>query len=323
MNPLYETNHIFDLVPYSPEQKETWDTFVRNSRNGTFLAERNYMEYHSDRFRCASIIAYRNGKPAALLPACLLEDRTLSSHAGLTYGGWILPQAHMDGSLILQLFREWIDFCRLHDYKAIDYKPIPHIYTCMPSQEDIYALWMCDFSLSGVTLSSAIDLRGNWKFNMSKRQQVRKALRHNISCSETTDYKTFWSILNTCLADRHSAKPVHSLEEISLLAKKFPSNIRLHTLNDEEGMQAGVCIYDTGRVAHAQYTATTPKARERSYLAALYHHLLTDVYHNRDYFDFGTSNEDGGRILNSGLLNQKYSMGGTGVVYQRFILPLK
>lgn len=323
MDTLDSNTSIFELTAYTTDKQDAWDTFVRSSRNGTFLAERAYMDYHSDRFRCASIMAYRNGKLTAVLPACRLEDNTLSSHAGLTYGGWILPQAHMDGAMLLQLFNEWIDFCRAQNYKAIDYKPIPHIYTGAPSQEDLYALWRCGFSLSGVTLSSAIDLRNDWKFNMSKRQQVRKALTHNVVCAESTDYASFWTILNDCLAERHQAKPVHSLDEITMLADRFPANIKLHTLSDDEGVQAGVCIYDTGRVAHSQYAATTAKARKRYYLAALYHHLLTEVYNKRDYFDFGTSNENGGHILNTGLLNQKYSMGGSGIVYQRFTLALK
>lgn len=316
------TGPRYTFEPYTPDFSRQWDEFVRVSRNGTFLFQRDYMDYHSDRFRDASLVALRGGRPLALLPACLLPDGTLSTHAGLTYGGWILPPSHLDGAALLELFGLWTDYCRNMGYKAIDYKPLPHIYSRAPSQEDLYALWRCGFSLTAVNLSSAIDLRLPWKFNMSKRQQLKKALRQDISIRETHDFASFWEILRDCLRERHDATPVHTLAEIRRLAQIFPDNIRLFTLSDSEGVQAGVCIYDTGIVAHSQYGATTPKARRDYYLTALYHHLLTEVFADHAYFDFGTSNEQDGRFLNSGLLNQKFSMGGTGVAYERYTLTL-
>lgn len=316
------TGPVFEFVPYSPQFAREWNGFVDASRNGTFLLRRDYMDYHSDRFRDASLIATLKGRPVALLPACVLPDGTLSSHAGLTYGGWVLPPAHLDGAAILALFGQWIDYARAAGYSAIDYKPVPTVFQSSPSQEDIYALWRCGFSLSAVNLSSAIDLRRPWKFNMSKRQQLRKAQACGITVTECTDFAPFWQILGDCLAERHDAAPVHSLAEIQLLASRFPHNIRLFVVSDSQGPQAGVCVYDTGLVAHSQYAATSPRARSRYYLTALYHHLLSETFAHRDFFDFGTSNEQGGRLLNAGLLNQKYSMGATGVVYQRFSLTL-
>ena len=97
----------------------------------------------------------------------------------------------------------------------------------------------------------------------------------------------------------------------------------MFTIADEDGIQAGVCIYDTGDVAHSQYTATTPKARENYYLVKLYHHLISEVFANRKFFDFGISNEQQGKILNAGLLNQKYSMGGCGIVYNQYHINLR
>lgn len=312
----------FEFEPYTPAFARDWDAFTASSRNGTFLLERHYMDYHADRFRDASLIALRRGKAAALLPACLTPDGTLSSHAGLTYGGWVLPPAHLDGAALLTLFADWTRWCRQAGYRAIDYKPVPYIYHSRPSQEDLYALWRLGFTPASVLLSSAIDLSSPWKFDMSKRQQLRKALACDIHIAESRDWDAFWHILGTCLADRHGAVPVHSLDEIKALAASFPANIRLFLLSDTQGPQAGVCIYDTGVVAHSQYAATTPEARKRHYLTALYHHLLTEVFPSRRYFDFGTSNEQAGRMLNAGLLGQKHSMGATGVAYTRYTLNL-
>lgn len=315
-------NGVFEFTSYTSEYKDVWDEFVSRSRNATFLLRRAYMGYHADRFEDASLMAFRKGKLAAILPACHLPGDVISTHAGLTYGGWCLPASHIDGVSVLTLFNEWIEYCKLHGYKELRYKPIPYIYHLKPSQEDLYALWRCGFRQEYVQLSSAIEMQSAWKFDMSKRQQVRKVLKENVLIGRSGDFAGFWTILTQCLNERHEATPVHSLEEITSLAATFPDNIKLYTISDADGLQAGVCIYETDTVAHSQYAATTAKARAKYYLTALYHHILTEEFAHKRYFDFGTSNEQNGHCLNDGLLNQKFAMGATGVTYEQFKLTL-
>jgi hypothetical protein len=312
----------FEIVPYTPACRRQWDEFVCCARNGVFLFERDYMDYHADRFPDASLMAFRGGRLLAVLPATI-RDSVLSSHAGLTYGGWVLADGHIDGAMLLGLFESWMRYCAGAGVSRIVYKPLPYIYAGRPSQEDLYALWRCGFVQTGVSLSSAIETGSAWKFNMGKRQQLRKGMKYDPVISESSDVGAFWQLLSDCLAERHEASPVHTAEEMELLRSRFPDNIKLFTLSDEEGLQAGVCIYDTGRVAHSQYAATTPRARSRYYLTVLYHYLITGPYAGRRFFDFGTSNEDGGRLLNAGLLNQKFSMGATGVVYPVYEASVK
>lgn len=311
-----------ELRRYAPASAREWDEFAAASRNATFLHRRAYMDYHADRFRDCSLMAYRRGKLCALLPACLLPDGTLSSHAGLTYGGWLLPPSHLDGAMLLSLMELWVDWCQSEGVRAIDYKPLPYIYAAAPSQEELYALWRLGFTQSAALLSAAVDLRYPWKFDMSKRQQARRAIKQGAVIVESDDYAPFWALLEACLGERHDAAPVHTLGEIERLHRAFPQNIRLFTLSEGGALQTGVCIYDTGLVAHSQYAATTAAARRAGSLAALYNHLMTEVFASRRYFDFGTSNEQGGRVLNAGLLTQKYSMGATGVLYPRYSLSL-
>lgn len=310
-----------EIRQYTKSDKQVWDLFVSTSRNGTFLFCRDYMDYHADRFEDASLLAFRNGKLCALLPANRTDNK-LYSHQGLTYGGWITPRSHFYGTTMLLLWENLIKYCKDSGITEIHYKPIPSIYTAIPAEEDLYALFRHRASIEICNLSSVIDLRNPMNFNMSKRQQLKKALAYNPTIEESTDFVGFWNILKECLSRRYDASPVHSLEEITSLSSKFPKNIRLFTISDEEGMQAGVCIYDTGIVAHSQYTASTQKARERYYLTALYRHLIDNVFATRNYFDFGTSNEERGEILNDGLLNQKYSMGATGIAYTQYLLKL-
>ena len=73
---------------YEARDKEAWDRFVRASKNHLFMFERDYMDYHRDRFFDHSLMFYREDELIAVLPACE-KDCVLFSHAGLTYGGFI------------------------------------------------------------------------------------------------------------------------------------------------------------------------------------------------------------------------------------------
>ena len=57
---------MIEIKRYSKAQEKEWNDFVASSRNGTFLFNRGFMDYHADRFDDASVMAYRNGKLCAL-----------------------------------------------------------------------------------------------------------------------------------------------------------------------------------------------------------------------------------------------------------------
>ena len=41
---------------YDPAETEAWNRFVAASRNGTFLHDRGFMDYHADRFSDFSLV---------------------------------------------------------------------------------------------------------------------------------------------------------------------------------------------------------------------------------------------------------------------------
>lgn len=307
---------------YSSGHKAEWDDFVVRSRNGTFLLQRGYMDYHSDRFRDCSWMAYQNGKLRAILPANIDDAGTLHSHQGLTYGGWITPVGHLDGEDLLEIFGQAIEVWHKEGIKELDYKRIPYIYSKTPADEDLYALFRLGAVRTGCGLSSAIDLRDGVTFNQMQRRHLRKSQALPLTISEETNVAPFMELLTACLQERHGVNPVHTCGEMQMLRDRFPQNIRAFVLklDGEAAPQAGVCVYDTGIVAHAQYIATTPQARELNLLTPLFHHLISEVFADRRYFDFGISTEDNGNYLNTGLLRQKFSYGATGVTYDRYSL---
>lgn len=307
---------------YSHAHRAEWDDFVARSRNGTFLLQRGYMDYHSDRFRDSSWMAYQKGRLRALLPANIDDAGVLHSHQGLTYGGWITPMGHLDGEDLLEIFGQAIEVWHKEGIKELDYKRIPYIYSKTPADEDLYALFRLGAVRTGCGLSSAIDLRVGVTFNQMQRRHLRKSQALPLTISEEANVAPFMGLLTDCLQERHGVNPVHTCGEMQLLRDRFPQNIRVFVsrLDGEDAPQAGVCMYDTGTVAHAQYIATTPQARELNLLTPLFHHLISEVFADRRYFDFGISTEDNGNCLNTGLLRQKFSYGGTGVTYDRYSL---
>lgn len=307
---------------YSPAHRAEWDDFVARSRNGTFLLQRGYMDYHSDRFRDCSWMAYQNGKLRAILPANIDDAGTLHSHQGLTYGGWITPVGHLDGEDLLKIFGRALEVWSKEGIRELDYKRIPYIYCRTSADEDLYALFRLGAVQTGCGLSSAINLREGVGFNQMQRRHLRKSQALPLTISEETNVAPFMGLLTDCLQERHGVNPVHTCGEMQMLRDRFPQNIRVFVLklDGEAAPQAGVCMYDTGTVAHAQYIATTPQAREQNLLTPLFHHLISEVFADRRYFDFGISTEDNGNYLNTGLLRQKFSYGGTGVTYDRYSL---
>lgn len=82
---------MFEIVRYTAGHADEWDRFVGESKNGTFLFFRQYMDYHSDRFRDHSLLFYLERRLLAVLPA---NERygVLYSHQGLTYGSLLMSR---------------------------------------------------------------------------------------------------------------------------------------------------------------------------------------------------------------------------------------
>ena len=311
----------FDIQCYSPGLASDWDSFVDESRQGTFLHRRGYMDYHSDRFDDFSLVATRNGKIMALLPANRVGS-TLYSHQGLTYGGWLTPRNHFDGSDMVELFEQWMEFMRSEGFEKVVYKPVPHIYHAMPAEEDIYALYRFGAVLESVQLSSAIYLAENPGFNSQQLRNLKRAKNLGYRVWETDRCDELIAMVNCCLCERHNATAVHSAAELQLLRNRFPNQIRFFLCGRGEPAEAAVCVYDAGVVAHSQYIATTADGRSNGALAFLFDYLINNAFATRCYFDFGTSNEQGGLILNSGLHHQKAGLGGRGAAYQTYSIKL-
>ena len=90
---------MFEIKRYTPADEAAWNDFTACSRQGTFLLDRRYMDYHADRFEDFSLMVYHKNLLYALLPANRMADGTLCSHGGLTYGGLLTDEKATAGGV--------------------------------------------------------------------------------------------------------------------------------------------------------------------------------------------------------------------------------
>lgn len=301
-----------EVRPYRPELSDVWDRFVENSRNGTFQLQRPYMEYHADRFQDHSLVVSSGEKILTLLPANRV-DSSLHSHAGLSYGGFIVDR-QVTAPLMLEIFDCVAEHLQHDGISRLIYKPVPHIYHAMPAEEDLYALFRRDAILQGRLMLTVVDMGNRFPFQERRKRGINKAASAGITISESGAWREFWDLLSDHLKQKFDTVPVHSLEEILLLQSRFPRKIRLFEAYKGRDLVAGTVIYETERVAHVQYVASNDNGRSTGALDLLFATLLDQIFARKRYFDFGSSNEDHGRVLNAGLIDQKCGFGGRGVV---------
>lgn len=303
-----------EIRRYRREDKELWNSFVSKARNATFLFDRNYMDYHADRFDDNSFMFNHKGKLKAVLPANVGGD-TLYSHQGLTYGGLLLDKKATVED-VLECFDSLNSWLRENGISKVVYKALPWIYQQYPSEEDLYALtWKCKAQLISRNIASTIVIDNKLKFAESRKSGIRKALSLNIEVGESNDVDGFWHVLEDNLGNRYNAKPVHTANEMKLLMSRFPNNIRLYVAKMNGEIVGGTLIYVTPQVVHTQYISASVEGKKHGALDLLFDYIINKVYANCRYFDFGKSTEQGGAYLNEPLIFQKEGFGGRGVCY--------
>lgn len=310
---------MIELKPYTHDDLLKWDQFLQKSRNGLFFHQRNFISYNIDRFQEHSVLCYKKGKLLALFPATV-HDQQIVSYGGLSFAG-LLTCMDIKAADVLAVFEALISYYRALGFSSILYKAVPLPFHRYPAQEDLYALFRSDAKLVRRDISSCIYLPNRIRFSETKRQLVRKCAARGMEVSEQLNFDEFWKLLTTVVA-KHGAAPTHTYEEIQLLHNRFPSQIRLFEATENGQLFAGTVIFDFGKVVHTQYMANSAEGRETGALDFLIDTLIQTHFADRQYFNFGISTEQQGRLLNTGLIQQKELMGGGGIVYDFYELSL-
>lgn len=312
----------YQVKKYSSEFYFLWNEFVAKSKNATFLFHRDFMEYHQDRFEDFSLLVFDDSEQLiALLPANRQED-TLFSHQGLTYGGIILQEKTKLSDCIF-IAKSIFEFLKTCGCNKMIFKEVPAIYHKMPSDELRYLMFLMRGNLIRRDVLSVLDMTSSFSFSRDRKNGIKRGIKNNLVVREEANFESFWTeILIPNLAEKHQAKPVHSLEEMQYLHSKFPKNIRQFNVYQNDTIVAGTTIFESNLVAHSQYISGNSDKNELGSLDFLHDYLISNVFKNKKYFDFGISNENHGKNINEGLLYWKESFGAKSITQDFYELEI-
>lgn len=316
------------VVQYTNNQAEEWDAFVQRSKNGTFLLERRFMDYHADRFKDCSLMLYNDEELVGLFPANWDEEsQMVCSHQGLTYGGLIYTTETTEHDVLEMMQSLLIWYMDYLQVKRLLYKPIPYIYSECAAEEDLYALFRAGAHLKTRSVSSVVTTSNPLKMRKLRQRGAQKAIDSGLYIEKMADedwdtLQRFMDILTDVLLKYHQVKPVHTYEEMRLLMSRFPQQIKLFLVRSEAEIVAGCIVFRTKQVAHIQYIASSEEGRKNGALDLLFRHLINERFKQIPYIDFGISTEHGGQLLNEGLIFQKEGFGARAVCYDTYELEL-
>ena len=308
---------MFTIRRYTANDHDVWNRYVSKARNATFLFYREYMDYHSDRFSDHSLMFYVGRHLHSVLPAHA-EGDVFCSHRGLTYGG-LLMDDDVTTADVLVLFEELNDYLRQQGFCKVLYRAIPWVYHRLPAEEDLYAMfWKCGARLQRRMSGTVIFMDENLPWRKDHRRRLRQSQAAGIRVVRDGSLEEFWPLLNANLQQKFNAQSVHTLEEMQLLKSRFPDNIIQYNAYLDGQIVGGVTFYVMGHVLHGQYSGTNDVGKKFGAMEAIYNQVMYHDYADMRYLDFGTSNEQGGQVLNEGLIAHKEGYGGRTVCYDTY-----
>ncbi|MGY8920605.1 MAG: GNAT family N-acetyltransferase [Flavobacteriales bacterium] len=309
----------YRVEKYTKENRLAWDTFISGAKNATFLFARDFMEYHSDRFTDYSLLVYKDDLLYAVLPANIVGDK-LYSHKGLTYGSLVLSKS---AKLLytFEAFKALLAFLNAKAISTLELRNIPTFYNTMPSDELSYFLFKANATLIKRDALMVIDTSTKIKFQKNRREGINKAKRNGLTIAVDDNFEGFWNeILIPNLQKKHGVAPVHSLEEIQMLATKFPDHIKQVNVYKDNVIVAGTTLFLTKTTIHPQYVSGNSDKNAFGSLDLAYDYIINHFDSSKRYFDFNISSEENGTALNSGLIFWKESCGARTYVADNYLI---
>ncbi len=309
----------YRVEKYTKENRLAWDTFISEAKNATFLFARDFMEYHSDRFTDYSLLVYKDDLLYAVLPANIVGDK-LYSHKGLTYGSLVLSKS---AKLLytFEAFKALLAFLNAKAISTLELRNIPTFYNTMPSDELSYFLFKANATLIKRDALMVIDTSNKIKFQKNRREGINKAKRNGLTIAVDDNFEGFWNeILIPNLQKKHGVAPVHSLEEIQMLAAKFPDHIKQVNVYKDNVIVAGTTLFLTKTTIHPQYVSGNSDKNAFGSLDLAYDYIINHFDSSKRYFDFNISSEENGKALNSGLIFWKESCGARTYVADNYLI---
>lgn len=272
------------------------------------------MDYHKDRFDDHSLMIYEDETLVGIVPAHV-KDNSFYSHRGLTYG---IPVAMCDKHKIV--YDAILDYLKVTAFAKAEFNLLPDFYNQDSDEILLSKLQASGFQKERVSNYLFVDLQEELDFSPKKTVGYRNGKFEGFQIERNHHFKPFWEeVLVPSLKVRHNSAPVHNLEEIELLAFRFPEKIIQHNLYRENELLAGITFFIKGTIIKSQYAASTPTGMKTDAVGFLYMEAMQE-YKNLGFhhMDLGPVNENDGSI-NEGLLRFKKQLGGKMTEVKRLV----
>jgi len=310
----------YKVVKYTSVHYVEWNSFVSQSKNGTFLFHRDFMEYHKDRFEDFSLMVFKRNKLVALLPAHIVGG-TVYSHKGLSYGGFLVLSDLRSQDYILS-FSTLLEFLEKESISSLFLKTMPYIYNKSIGDEIRYVLSVLEAKQDFCDSYFVIDTIEDYKPNRNRKRAIKLAKQKGVTLIRS-GIEIFWSdILIPNLKNKFNIKPVHSIDEILYLQRLFPDRIVFFGAKHGGEIKAGVVMFITETVAHFQYSSGTDDRTQTGALDFLFHEIIKR-YHDKKYISFGSSSTDKSLKIDAGLSYWKESFGAHLMAQDAFTISVE
>lgn len=324
------------IMEYDSRHKEKWDRFVmEKSMNGTFLQTKNFLDYHGERFRDASLIIYKgNDTIVAVVPACEMNEqgrKIFHAHCGSTFGGIVIAESFYNIEHMDALMTVLENYLREKKYDEVCIKCTSDIFSKQNSNLLYYFLFQRGYS-SYDELSCYVDFAHYNEdiisnFSSSRRRDYKYSLKNDLlyrKIDDKEEIESFYKILCDNL-QKFGAKPVHSLDELlDFKEARLKDTVEFYGVFQGEQMIAGSMVFLFGsQVFHTQYLAADQsclKLFPMNFLDA--NLIMTARERGFRYFSFGTSTEEHGKILNKKLAEFKEGFGTQYGINKTFVKSL-
>ncbi len=245
-----------EVIKFTEKDHKVWEEFVKQANNGTIFHTLKFLSYHPpERFKSHHLLIKEKENIIALFPA-VIEDKTIISHKGASYGGFVLKQGIGIHDIYLCV-AHLIEFLKKEGIRQVVLTQTPLVYYHQPNQYIDFALMKHGFKYRKREITAVIPLdiaEPLLVFHPDARRSTKKAIREGVKVRITDDYAQYYEILKNNLGMRHNVSPTHTLSELLRLKNLFPDDIILFGAYLKEKMIGGMVIFVTNpRVILAFY----------------------------------------------------------------------
>jgi hypothetical protein len=312
--------------PYAADDRDAWDDLAARSWNGTFLHTRRYLSYADGAFADASLVVEGpKGRIAGIFPAAVHQSdpALIESHEGTSYGG-LVHDGSLGGERMLAALEAIADRYYHDGKRVLRIKTVPHVYHRVPAEDDVYALFRLGAARTRCHLASVIDVHDRPAPSKRRTRSLRKAERAGVRIERGPELiEPFWSVLTERLAGKHDAAPFHTLAQMRQLQSLFPEQVECVAGTLDGAVVAGVVLFHTQRVVHAQYIGSNERGYDACAVDLILERCLDECRRRGGrWFSLGNSTLYGGRVFSESLFRFKAEFGAGSVAHESYELNL-